>query len=224
MILTKKYWILIGVVVLAILLGGTLIYLSWSRQKSEPSTSQSDQIKSELIRKVLIPSSLEPFEVMQQFVPHIPPGGERVTKNDFLFYFNATSNQGFAKGFSVIWHGELYWVKKGGTKVYGPDDPYGFILDLVVLKYEDSESAREDYDKISAKQEFSDTVFKGVELRTKSGISLAMERWGQELPMPEQQECQQYLLKSNNFIIYTFGLKEATEDVIMRVIDQYAVE
>lgn len=222
MALTKRHWILIGLIV--VLLGGTSIYFALSKQKSEPSSSQSEQIKSESIRKVLIPSSLEPFEVMQQFVPHIPPGGGRVTKNDFLFYFDTASNQRFAKGFSVIWHGELYWIKKGGAKVYGPDDPYGFILNLVVLKHEDSESAREDYDKISAEQEFSDTVFKGVKLRTKSGISLAMRRWSQEFPMPEQQECRQYFLKSNNFIIYAFGLKEAAEDVMIRVIGRYAEE
>ena len=204
-----------------------MIYSGCTKHKSEPANSQSGQVKPEPVRKLAIPSSLEPVEAMAQFVPYIPPWGEVITE-DHIFWAKelpiAPPHGGFAKGFSTSWHG-IVWTKKDGAEVEPPQDPYGFILNLAVLKYEKPEFAQEDYDRISIKQEFKDSTLKSVKLKSKVGIPLAAWNWLQEHHAKlEQQQCQQYLLRSNNFIIYGYGLKEVIEDVMTRVIDRYSVE
>lgn len=223
--LTKKYWILIGALLLVIFLGGTLSYFAWIKRESGLARSQPEQIKPKSVKQVIIPSSLESYEVMIQFVPYIPPSGEeRISEEDYLEYFEITPNQGFTKGLGVIWHRAAYWIKKDGTKVYGPDDSYGFILDVSVLKYENPEFAREDYDKISTKQEFIETTLEGFKLKTKSGVPPVTRGWIKMGMEPKAEQCQQYLIYSNNFIIYLSGLKEAAADAVTRIIDLYRVE
>lgn len=151
--LTKKYWILIGLI--AVLLGGTLIYFGCTRQKSEPASSQPEPT-----RQIMIPSSLSPDDVMTQFAPYIPPWGEKLTEHHIFWATELgipSSHKGFTEGFSTSWRG-VVWTKKDGTEVEPPDDPYGFILSLAVLKYEKSEFAQEDYDRVSIKQKFRDSI------------------------------------------------------------------
>lgn len=234
--LRKKYWILISLI--AVLLVGTLTYFGWIKQKSEPASSQPGQIKQELIREMIIPSSLESTEVMTQFVPYMPPWGEVVTKDDAFWWpigFGVRSpHKGFAGGFSATWHGAAYWIKKDGTKVEGAEvkranDTYNFILEIAVLKYEKPEYAQEDYDRISTNQEFKDLTINGVKLKTRAGVNPRMRtevviRNIPEMKKLKEEQCQQYLLHSNNFVVYIWGLKKAAEDAIIRLIDQYTVE
>jgi len=226
MALIKKYWILIGLIV--VILGGTLIYFAWTKQKPEPASSQPEQIKPETIRKVMIPSSLDSEHVIVDSARYIHLFGEMITQEHSFWgdYFEIIyPSEGFIEGTIATWHGEAYWVKKDGTKVYGPDDPYSFILDCAVLKYKKPEFAREDHDKISLKQGFREHILNGVRLKTKSGIPPIMGHWIKKLRMKlKPEQCQQYLLHSNNFIIYASGLKEAAEDVMIRLIDRYAEE
>lgn len=175
MLLTKGKWILIGVLI--ILLGGTLTYFGWTKQKSEPDNSQPEQTEAESVREVVIPSSLNPAEVVAQFVPYIPPWGDDITKLHDFWETKFTSpypHKGFVKGFFTAWHGEAaYWIKKDGAKVCGADDPYGFILDLAVLKYEKPEYAKKDYDRMSIDQESNDSTLNGVKLKTKIETDLS---------------------------------------------------
>lgn len=236
MLLTKRKWILIGVLI--VLLGGTLTYFGWTKQKSEPVKSQPEQPKPEVITQVRIPSSLSAKDVVSQFgfSPH-------------LFYYDwAESREDFyrvggreilgiespSKGFTEMINGTFFEVysKKDGIKVYGISKEIPIISILCVLKYEKPEFAQEDYTKISVKQELKDSNLKGVKVKTKVGLppeikeefssGLDPEDFKPEYFKPERY--QQYLLRSNNFIIYVFGLKEAAEDVMIRVIDQYTTE
>ena len=223
--LTKKYWVLISLII--ILGGGVLVYFGPAKQESGLIKPHSEQTKSGPIKQLIIPSSLEPYEAMAQFVPYMPPWGDAVTEAEYWQYFEITPNDGFGKGFGTVWQGKAYWIKKNGAKVYGVDDPdnFNFILELMVLKYEKLESAKEDHDKINAKQGFGDIILEGVKLKTKVGIPPVIEGWIKEYDMElEPEQCEQYLLHSANFIIYAVGLKEAAEDVILRVIDRYKAE
>ncbi len=225
MVLTKINWILIGLIV--VFLGGNLIYLESTKLKSELASSQSEQPKSEPTRGLVIPSSLNSGEVMAQFVSYIPPWGEVIIENH-IFWASELGIQhphtGFVKGFSTSWHG-VVWTKKDGTEVEPPQDPYGFILNLAVLKYKKPEFAKEDYDRVSVKGEFKESILKGIKLKTKIGLPSVL--WNRLKNYPtklKQEQCQQYLLHSGNFVIYGYGLKEVAEDVMLRVIEQYEVE
>lgn len=219
MVLTKKYWILIGSLV--ILLGGALIYFGWTKQKSEPAGSQPEQTRPEPIKQVIIPSSLDPDDVMAQFVPYIPPVGGKLTKDDPFWKqrFGIESlNEGLVQAFTTLWYGSAYYLTKDGEKLGG--DPHSYALDLSVLKYKSHEFAQKDYLRISTKQDFKDVIFEDIKLKNKVELPPVLDPGINS----ETQNVQQYLLCSNNFIIYAFGLKEAAEDAIIRVIDRYGVE
>ena len=64
-------------------------------------------------------------------------------------------------------------------------------------------------------------TLKDAILKTKVGVPPTMK---EELPRYLTEEFQQYFFQSNNFIIYAVGLREAAEDAMIRVIDQYTVE
>lgn len=219
MLLTKGKWILIGVLI--VLLGGTLTYFGWTKQKSEPDSSQLEQAKSEPVRQVIIPSSLDPDDIMAQFVPYIPPWGGKLTKDDPFWKerFGIESlNEGFVESFMTLWYGSAYYLTKDGGKLGG--DAHSYVLDLTVLKYESHESAQKEYFRISSEQGFKDVIFEGIKLKNKVGLPPVLDSGINS----GAGNLRQYLLHSNNFIIYVFGLKEAAEDVIIRLIDRYEVE
>lgn len=227
MILAKKYWVLIGLIVL---LGGALIYFGWTKQKSEAVKSQPEQPKPEVIRQVMIPSSLDSEQVIVDFVLYILAFGSGITREDSFWtdsFGIAYPSEGFIEGTFAPWQGKgNHYVKKDGTKIEGPDDPWSFVVSFTVLKYRNFKSAQEDYNRISNKQEFKDFTLKNVKLETKAGLMPAFEKLIKENSWIKlkSEQCQQYLLWSNNFIVYTSGLKEATEDIMIRVLDQYKVE
>jgi len=196
---------------------------------SPPSTSDSEKVEpnSDNQVKVVIPSDLDPAEVMARFVPYMPPWGESVTKQHSFW---ATEfgidypHEGFISGFSTSWHGSAHWPKKDGGVVGFPNDLYGFLLSLTVLKYRKPEFAREDYERISTKQKFEMSVFDDVEVKTKNGLPplmrLWLERYNDDLTLEEEQ-YDQYFLNVSNFIIYAYGLKEVTRDAVIRLIDHH---
>jgi hypothetical protein len=230
MALTKRYWVLIGILVLVAFVGGMVVYLGWSKQKSRPASLQSEQFKPEPMKRIAIPSSLAPIDVITQFVPYLVPVGGGIGKESgFWNNFNLVqANDGFEEGFLTAWLKEAYYIKRDGTKVEAlRGDPYGLILYLAVLKYKTSQLAQEDYEKISMEQKFENFTLREVNLKTKMEAPPAL--WPlitKKSPSSElkTEEYQQYLLHSNNFIIYAYGLKEAAEDFMIRLIDRYTVE
>lgn len=88
------------------------------------------------------------------------------------------------------------------------------------------EFPQKDYDRISIEQDFRDSTLRDVKLKTNIGLAPGLESEIKENPKIklEAEQCQQYLLYSDNFITYAFGLKEAAEDVITRDIDRYGSE
>ncbi|MBM3210868.1 hypothetical protein FJZ33_01525 [Candidatus Poribacteria bacterium] len=207
----KKFLFLVIIVILVLLIGGVLLWLTGC-------------IKGK------VAPNMPPDKLMAQFVPFVPPWGENISR-DHVFWWASEFGfdsvpEGFIEGFSMSWRG-MEWVKKDGKSVPPPNDPFGFILNIAVLKYESAMSAKEDYERIIAKQEFKDFSLEGIKLVSKSGVPPGMKIWlekyADKLTVKEEQ-CYQYLLRSNNFIIYTYGLNEAAEDVMLRIIDKYKVE
>lgn len=215
-----------------------MAYFGWTEQKSGLISSQPEQTKPEPVRQVIIPSSLSAKDVVSQFgfSPH-------------LFYYEwAKSRQDFyrvkggkilgiespSEGFNEMINGTLVEVysKMDGTKVYGISKEIPIVSILSVLKYEKPKFTQEDYTKISIKRELKDSNLEGVKIKTGVGLPPEIKEEFLSGLDPEDlkseyfeaERYRQYLLRSNNFIIYVFGVKEAAEDVMIRVIDRYAVE
>lgn len=209
------------------LVGGVFLWQTGCvpEKASPPSTSDSEKVGSNSDNqvKVVIPSDLDPAEVMTRFVPYIPPWGDKIAGGDPFWkgYFEISRpDEGFVEGFSTSWHGEAYWTKMDGAKIRGPDDPYGLVLLIYMLKYTGLESAQKDYERISNMQEFRDYSVDGFELKTKILMPLPIKTELSWMKIDPDQ-CQQYLLQSNSFIIYMFGVREAAEDAVIRFVDQY---
>lgn len=225
MFLTKGKWILIGVLI--VLLGGTLTYFGWTKQKSEPDTSQANRTKSEPVRQVIIPSSLDPKNVIENVID-LPYYSQWETKGDYPFleesweqYFGIPSlGRGLIKYAGAPWLKS--YSKRDGTELHQISEEVPLILLVHVGKYQRSQFAKEAYNKINIDQGFKVSILEGVELKTKPGSAPVIEQL--VLPYIEPEQFQQYVIQSNNFIIYAFGLKEAAEDVMIRIIDQYGVK
>lgn len=217
----KKLLIILLIVVIG---GGTILgYFWWQKggEKEAEKPKTEEQTEPESVRKIIIPSSLNPDDVMAQFVSYIPPWGGKLTKDDHFWKerFEIESlNEGFVKAFSTAWYGSAYYLTKDEEKLGG--DAHSYVLDLTVLKYKSHEFAQKDYLRISTEQDFEDIVFEGIKLKNKVGPP---PMFGSSADS-KSGNLQQYLLHSNNFIIYASGLKEAAEDVMIRLIDQYAME
>jgi len=124
-------------------------------------------------------------------------------------------------GEGIIEYGATTWLesfpKRDGTEVHQINEEVNLILLVYVIKYEKPKFAQEDYNKIG----FKVSTIEGVKLKANVGIPSTLE---EEPPPHISEQFQQYLLQSNNFIIYCIGLKEAAEDIVIRLIDEYTVK
>lgn len=212
----KKLLIIILIVVIA---GGTLLgYFWWQRSEKE---------KIESVRQVLIPSSLDPKNVIENAI-ELPYYSQWESKEEDPSLEESwerllgipSSGQGLIKHASAPWLKS--YLKTDGTEVHEINEEVSLILYLHVCKYEKPELAEEAYNKTNTDHGFKLSVLEHVELKTKVGLPPVIEDVVPPYIKPEQ--FQQYLLQSNNFIIYAYGLKEAAEDVMIRVIDQYTTK
>ncbi len=226
MILTKKHSVLIGLIVV-FLVGGTFVYLGWTKPKSEPASPSSERTKSESIRQVIIPSSLDPKNVIENVID-LPYYSQWESKEDnpsleesWEQYFGIPSlGRGLIKYAGAPWLKS--YSKRDGTELHQISEEVPLILLVHVGKYQRSQFAKEAYNKINIDQGFKVSILEGVELKTKPGLAPVIKQL--VLPYIKPEQFQQYVIQSNNFIIYAVGLKEATEDVLIRIIDRYAAE
>jgi len=206
--------------VLLILVGGLLVY--WQRgcmpEKTPSVLTEGSERKvkpiADNIVEIVIPSSLESDDVMAQFIPDIPPWGEKITKNHIFWateFGIRYPHRGFIEGFATSWHGGIAWITRDGTGIETPKNPYDSILSLAVLKYERPEFAKEDYERIVVGRGYEGYILEDAELKIEVRLSST------------EGQSPQYLLHSSNFIIYAHGLKGAAEDAMIRAIDQYGV-
>ena len=226
MILSKKHSVLIGLIVV-FLVGGTFVYFGWTKLGSEPASPSSEQTKPESVRQVIIPFSLDPKDVVENIV--VPPyyfewkskEGDPSLKEFWERYLGISSS-----GKELIGYAGAMWLKnylkRDGAKVHEISEEVPLILFLHVLKYEKPEFAQEDYNKINIDRGFKISTSERVKLKIKVGMPPTMEEELSQYIKLEQ--FQQYVIQSNNFIIYAVGLKEAAEDVMIRLIDRYGVE
>jgi hypothetical protein len=179
--------------------------------------------------KLVIPSSMSPFEVFNETAnagPQIktwPFMSWEWTIEDMDPYAmpQGASEEQFIEGFGSAVP-ELYYTKRDGKRVgYGP---FKLVLDISVLKYEDTESAERSFINISETYELQDSTHGGIDL--KSG-SYSLASWWKELEGYvewDKSTMPCYLVQSGCFVTFFFGREDVLNDMLDRIIVAFGVK
>jgi len=177
--------------------------------------------------ELVMPSSMSPYEVFNETAnagPQIkswPFMLGKWTAEDMDPYAmpQGASEEKFIEGFGGAIP-ELYYTKRDGKKAgYGP---FKLVLDISILKYEDTESAERSYINISETQELQDSTYGGIVL--KNG-SYTLPSWWEEMKVEWGESTMPcYLIHSGCFVIYFFGREDVINDMLDRIIVAFGVE
>ncbi len=179
--------------------------------------------------ELVIPSSLKPIEVFNETAnagPLIEPllwfemewSAEYVPAHEML---QGATEEGFIEGdFTAI--SEPLYIKRDGKKA--GDEFTNLILCIVILKYEDTESAERSFVNISETQELQDSIYGGIAL--KNGPYCLPSEWEEikkyffwdESTMP----C--YLVHTGCFVIHFYGRQDVINDMLDRIIVAFGVK
>jgi len=177
--------------------------------------------------ELVISSSMSPYEVFNETAnagPQIKSwpfmlGKWTVEDMDPYAMPQGASEEKFIEGFGGAIP-ELYYIKRDGKKAgYGP---FKLVLDISILKYEDTESAERSFINISEAQELQDSTYGGIIL--KNG-SYTLPSWWEEMKVEWSESTMPcYLIQSNCFIIYLYGRDDVAKDMLDRIIVAFGVE
>lgn len=207
---SKKF--LLGIVVVLLLVTSVL-----------PGCNKEPPVEAD---ELVIPSSISPYEIFNKIAStnqqiktwpfwqgvwgaeNIDPYGmpEGATEEQFIIAFSARLP-------------ELYYIKRDGKRAgYGLFKP---ILEIIILKYEDTESAKRSFLNISETQELQDSTYGGIAL--KNGI-YTLTWWEEESKDWDESTMPCYLIHSNCFAIYFFGREDVAKDILDRIIISFGVK
>jgi hypothetical protein len=213
LIKSKKF--LFGIVVVLLLVTSVL-----------PGCNRQPPVEAD---KLVIPSSLEPYEVLKEITNAGPSIGTfpfmlgPLSLDDIeLWGPQGASEEPFIKGFGSSLP-EIFYTKRDGKRVgYGL---FKLVLDIAVLKYGDTESAERSFVNISETQELQDSTYGGIDL--KNG-TYTLPRWWEELgekgPEWDESTMPFYLIHSGCFVIYFYGREDLTKDMLDRIIVAFGVK
>jgi len=199
LIRTKKF--LFGIVVVLLLVTSVL-----------PGCNEEQQL--------VIPSSLEPFQILWEVCNTTPPlelfpglVGEwsREDMNPELTELipNNASEEGFINGVFGIWP-ERFYTMRGGQVVLGKDGQ--IVISLIVLKYENAEFAEKSFVNISTADGLRDSIYEGIAL----GIGFhSLAPWEAIWRVTKVPCC---LIQSDCFVIYIYGREDVLNDMLDRII------
>lgn len=212
---SKKF--LFGIVVVLLLVTSVL-----------PGCNEEPLVEAD---ELVIPSSMSPYEVFNEtanagsYIETWPFMLWEWTIEDmhpYAMYYampQGASEEQFIEGFGGAVP-ELFYTKRDGKRAgYGL---FKLVLDISVLKYEDTESAKRSFLNISETQELQDSTYGGIAL--KNGTH-SLASW--EYPEPEawdepNQPC--YVIHSGCFVIYFYGRQDVINDVLDRIIVAFGVK
>jgi len=174
--------------------------------------------------KLVIPSSMSPYEVFNETANAGPSiqtlpfwQGEWIPGDiDPCVMQLGASEEQFIEGFGTGLS-ELLYVKRDGKRVgYGL---YTMVSNIIVLKYEDTQSAERSFINISEIQELQNLTYGGITLKkgTYSLTSCDDPKMWDESTMP----C--YLIHSGPFVIYFYGREDVDNDMLDRIIVSFGV-
>lgn len=175
-------------------------------------------------QQLVIPSSLSPVEVFNETAnagPYIYtyPFFQGIWSAEHMDPYampqGATEEQ-FIEAFGADFP-EVFYIMRDGKQA-GYED-YKLVVHIVVLKYEDTESAERSFINISEAQELQDSTYEGIAL--KNG-TYTLADWEDEMWNESVVPC--YSIHSNCFVIYLYGRDDVTKDILDRIIAAFGVE
>ena len=159
-------------------------------------------------RQLVIPSSLSPYEVVEEIFPENPWRFIIGESLDISNLPKGACKEGFVGGYS-----EPFFDGRpiNQTKY--------LILVFEVLKYESPEFAKRSYDSIGEAYELHNLTYRNIAL--KAGVE----------PLSEQGEnitgvsnASWYVIHSGHFVICSIGHDDTARDAVNRTIDTFGVE
>lgn len=180
--------------------------------------------------ELVIPSSMSTYEVLNETAnagPRIKTypfcqGGWGAKHVDPYGMPEGASEEQFTEAYSASFVEVFYIMRDGKRAGYGLSK---LVSDVVVLKYEDTESAERSFANISETQELQDSTYGGIAL--KNGTH-TLAPWWEELEEfgAEWDESTMpcYLIQSGPFVIYFYGREDVAKDILDRIIVAFGVE
>jgi hypothetical protein len=170
--------------------------------------------------ELVIPSSLQPYEVSEEIFPEYPPFpyGTMEWKPpediDWPYIACVAPEQGFIEGFLQEFLAHFY-IMRNGTRA----SDEGMALRFIVLKYQTTEFAEGSYIHIGKAFELEDLTYHGIALKSGPEYVYKGEKkwWGISNPPS-------YLIHSGCFVIYFFGRDDVTKDALDRIIVAFGVK
>ena len=95
------------------------------------------------------------------------------------------------------------------------------VLWIVILRYENTESAERSFINISETQELQDSTYGGIAL--KNG-SYSLPSWEEENEEWDESTMPCYLIHSGPFVIYFYGREDVAKDILDRIILSFGVK
>jgi len=177
--------------------------------------------------ELVIPPSMSPYEVFNETAnagPQIKtfPFLQEVWSAKHIDPYGmpeGASEEQFIDGCAVALS-ELFYIKRDGKRAgYGF---YKLVSNIIILRYEGTESAERSFVNISESQEFQDLTYGGIAL--KNGTHTLFD-WEQPEPeMWDETTMPCYLIHSDCFVIYIYGREDVAKDILDRIIVAFGVE
>ena len=176
--------------------------------------------------ELVIPSSMSSYEVFNETANAGPfiytyPFFQGVWTAEHMDPYampqGATEEQ-FIEGYSAGIP-EFLYIKRDGKQA-GYED-YKLVVHIVVLKYEDTESAERSFINISETQGLQNSTYGGIAL--KNG-TYTLDFWWEELNVWDEPNQPCYLIHSGCFVIYFYGRQDVIDDMLDRIIVTFGVK
>jgi len=167
-------------------------------------------------QQLVIPSSLSPYEVVEEIFPKNPFRFIVGTSLDTTNLPKGACKEGFDGGYSEPFFG-VWYIKRDGRPI---NQSMALILDFEVLKYQGTEFAQRSYDGIGEAYELQNLTYRNIAL--KAGVEPVSEEDAEIVGGVSNVSW--YLIQSGCFVICIDGHDDVAQDALDRTIDTFGVE
>ena len=178
-------------------------------------------------QQLVIPSSLMPVEVFKEIAitdsySEILPLLDGEWTAEYMeptdMPQGATEEQ-FVEGYLAFVPEVTYTMSDGKRAGCGYDR---FVLHIVILKYEDTQSAERSFISISETQELQNLTYEGIALKNGTCFITDWEGVEEYYWSERNQPC--YLIHSGCFVIHFYGREDVINDMLDRIIAAFGVK
>ncbi|MBA7504707.1 hypothetical protein ES706_03361 [subsurface metagenome] len=177
-------------------------------------------------QQLVIPSSLTPVEVFKEVAitdsySEILPLLDGEWTAEYMEYWDMPQGatvERFIEGYGAVVPEVTYTMSDGKRAGCGYDR---FVLHIVILKYEDTESAERSFINIGKTQQLQNLTYEGIAL--KNGTCFIPDWEGVEEYYWSERNQPCYLIHSGCFVIHYYGREDVLNDMLDRIIATFGV-